>query len=145
MVCSILICSHVILCGLADSKYLFSYTHWFRCFMKGNRFSVFEVYSKTVLNKRVRYSCIPVCSLRAGPSRCGAQYETQTRDPLFMTSSYSVNRATTFLIKMLSKEGRLLELIYMCIISFPFLLEGRSSKGNFAMNIRAGNASAKLR
>ena len=83
MVCSILICSHVILCGLADSKYLFSYTHWFRCFMKGNRFSVFEVYSKTVLNKRVRYSCIPVCSLRAGPSRCGAQYETQTRGPFY--------------------------------------------------------------
>jgi len=83
MVCSILICSHVILCGLADSKYLFSYTHWFRCFMKGNRFSVFEVYSKTVLNKRVRYSCIPVCSLRAGPSRCGAQYETQTWGPFY--------------------------------------------------------------
>jgi len=39
---------------------------------------------------------------RAGPSRCGAQCKTKARGPseqCFMTSSCSVNRATTFLRK----------------------------------------------
>jgi len=54
-----------------------------------------------ILSCAVNY-CSHVGTSRAGPSRCGAQCKTEARGPseqCFMTSSCSVNRATTFLRK----------------------------------------------
>jgi len=72
---------------------------------------------------------------RACPSGCGAQYKICARDPRnkgFVTSSCSVNRATTSFMMMwetglyqYKKDSKLLELTCMYMIShtFPFCLE----------------------